>query len=111
MFDLRNLSIRVRLYALGLLSLAAMASTGAFGLFSLSEASRAVENYTRNEVGSLVQLANMRAGVGNLRRFEKDMLINLADAPAVEKYQGQWRQAFPRVRIVVASIDQPRGRR
>jgi methyl-accepting chemotaxis protein len=104
MFDLRNLSIRVRLYALGLLSLAAMASSGLFALWSLSEARQGVESYTRHEVGALVHLANLRAGVGNLRRFEKDMLINLANAPAVEKYQGQWRQAFDKVGTEIEGI-------
>lgn len=43
----------------------------------------------------LTSLANFRAEVGNLRRFEKDMLINagLGDAGKVKEYRGKWEDA------------------
>ena len=46
---------------------------------------------------SLTQLAGIRAGVGNLRRYEKDLLINLADAKLVERYRKDWTATFDKV--------------
>jgi methyl-accepting chemotaxis protein len=38
----------------------------------------------------------LRAEVGNLRRYEKDMVINLEDSVAVEKYRADWAKAHDR---------------
>jgi len=87
MFSLQDFTIRARLYALAALSILAMALVGAGGLYALSESKRSFEHFVDNDNESIVQLSRIRAGVGNLRRYEKDMLINIADAKAVSKYE------------------------
>jgi len=51
-------------------------------------------HYIDNDDAATVQLSNIRAELGNLRRYEKDMLINIASPKAVEEYQGKWNGAY-----------------
>ena len=74
-----------------------MAVVGLQGLRSLAQAKEELVHYVDNDVESLSQLAGVRAGVGNLRRYEKDLLINLADAKAVERYRKDWTATFDKV--------------
>ncbi len=105
MFNLRNITIRLRLYLLGAFAVFAMAMLGAYGLFSLSEVRHTFDHFVDNNTKSLVHLAHVRAGAGNLRRFEKDMLINLSDAKVVETYQRDWVRAFDQLNLAVKSIE------
>ncbi|MBL0148437.1 MAG: HAMP domain-containing protein [Ideonella sp.] len=94
MFSLQNLSIRLRLYLLGLAAMLAMVGIGGFSLYSQREFGQMFSRYSANDVESLAQIAHLRAGVGNLRRFEKDMLINIGDEASVEKYFASWKKTF-----------------
>ena len=105
MLALHRFTIRARLYFLAVLSMLAMLAIGGSGLWSLSQAKQQFSHYQDNDVASLVALAEIRAGVGNLRRYEKDLLINLADAAAVERYKKDWDGAFERVSQGLKSID------
>ncbi|MET0518152.1 MAG: methyl-accepting chemotaxis protein [Burkholderiaceae bacterium] len=97
MVTLRNYTIRARLYALAVLAITTMLLIGGDGLWSLAQSRAQFSHYVDNDVESLTQLADIRAGVGNLRRYEKDTLINLADAQAAERYRGEWSQTFDKV--------------
>jgi methyl-accepting chemotaxis protein len=97
MLALHRFTIRARLYALAALSMLAMLLIGGSGLWSLAKAKAQFSHYQDNDVASLVELAGIRAGVGNLRRYEKDLLINLADAKAVERYKKDWDGAYEKV--------------
>jgi methyl-accepting chemotaxis protein len=91
---LSDYTIKARLLALAALAVLAMLVVGVQGLRSLSQARADFAHYVDNDVESLTQLAGVRAGVGNLRRYEKDLLINLADAKAVERYRKDWSDTF-----------------
>ncbi|MBI3345937.1 MAG: MCP four helix bundle domain-containing protein [Burkholderiales bacterium] len=94
---LSDFTIKARLLALAALAVAAMLVVGLQGLRSLSQSKAEFVHYVDNDVESLTQLAGIRAGVGNLRRYEKDLLINLADAKAVERYRKEWNETFDKV--------------
>jgi len=94
MRTLRNFTIRTRLMALGLLSVLAMLLIGGDGLWAMARTKQDFQHYVRQDVESLVQLSEVRAGVGNLRRYEKDMLINIGDDAAVKRYHEEWRKTF-----------------
>ena len=94
---LSQFTIKARLYALAGLAIGAMLVIGLHGLWSLSQAKAKFVHYLDNDVESLTQLAGIRAGVGNLRRYEKDLLINLADAKAVERYRKEWVDTYEKV--------------
>jgi len=103
--NLRRYSIRARLYLLSALAVAAMLLIGGYGLLSLSRAKDNLTHYVENDVEALTQLAGVRAGVGNLRRYEKDTLINLADAKAVEKYRADWTETYGKVAQGLTAIE------
>ena len=85
------------LLALAALAVLAMGVVGIQGLRSLAQSKAEFVHYVDNDVAALTQLAGVRAGVGNLRRYEKDLLINLADAKAVERYRKDWTETFAKV--------------
>jgi methyl-accepting chemotaxis protein len=101
---LSDFTIKARLFALAALAVAAMLVVGLQGLRSLSQAREDFVHYVDNDVESLTQLAGIRAGVGNLRRYEKDLLINLADAKAVERYRKEWTDTFDKVSVSLGKI-------
>jgi methyl-accepting chemotaxis protein len=70
---------------------------GGSGLLSLAKARANFAHYVDNDVESLTQLANVRAGVGNLRRYEKDTLLNLANSQRVASYRTEWSETFEKV--------------
>ena len=94
MWSMRNYTIRTRLMALGLLSVLALLLIGGDGLWSMARIKKDFQHYVQQDVESLVQLSDVRAGVGNLRRYEKDMLINIGNDAAVRRYLQEWRKAL-----------------
>jgi methyl-accepting chemotaxis protein len=103
---LSDFTIKARLLALAALAVVAMLVVGLQGLRSLAQSKAEFVHYVDNDVESLAQLAGVRAGVGNLRRYEKDLLINLADAKAVERYRKDWNETFDKVATSLTRIAQ-----
>ena len=107
---LSDFTIRARLQALAVLAVAGMLLVGVQGLFSLTQTREEFVHYVDNDVESLTRLASVRAGVGNLRRYEKDLLINLADPKAIERYRKDWDSTFEQVSTNlrrIAALDLP----
>ena len=101
---LSDFTIKARLLALAALAVLGMLVVGIQGLRSLAESKAEFVHYVDNDVEALTQLAHIRAGVGNLRRYEKDLLINLADAKAVERYRKEWDATFDKVAASLGKI-------
>ncbi|WP_290428852.1 methyl-accepting chemotaxis protein [Roseateles amylovorans] len=97
MRSLRNFTIRARLMALGLLSVLALLLIGGDGLWAMARTKQQFQHYVSHDVASLAQLSEVRAGVGNLRRYEKDLLINMGEEQAVRRYQKEWQATFEKV--------------
>jgi len=126
MQSLRNFTIRTRLMALGLLSVLALLLIGGNGLWAMATTKRDFQHYVGHDVESLARLSDVRAGIGNLRRFEKDMLINMGEQGAVKHFQQEWQKAFgetlqgldaiaaldvdPKVRAMPATMKESLGR-
>ncbi|MFG6443242.1 methyl-accepting chemotaxis protein [Roseateles sp. LKC17W] len=107
---LSDFTIKARLLALAALAVLGMLIVGMQGLRSLSQSKADFVHYVDNDVQALTLLAGIRAGVGNLRRYEKDLLINLADAKAVERYRKDWTTTFDKVSDSlgrIAKLDMP----
>ena len=94
MWSLRNYTIRTRLMALGLLSVLALLLIGGDGLWAMARTKQDFQHYVTQDVEALVQLSEVRAGVGNLRRYEKDILVNMGDDAAVKRYHEEWQKTF-----------------
>ncbi|WP_343606388.1 methyl-accepting chemotaxis protein [Roseateles sp.] len=102
MQSLRNYTIRTRLLGLGLLSVLALLLIGGAGLWAMGSTRSEFQQYVAQDVGSLTQLSEVRAGIGNLRRFEKDMLINIGDDGTVKQAQADWQKTYAGV---IRSLD------
>ena len=68
---LSDFTIKARLLALAALAVLAMLVVGIQGLRSLAQSKAEFVHYVDNDVAALTQLAGVRAGVGNLRRYWK----------------------------------------
>ena len=106
MLDLRSLSIRTRLYLLAAASMAAMLVIGVVGLLGLASARAKFEHYAANDVVAVGKLAEIRGGVGNMRRYEKDMFLNLINGEAVARYKKQWDASHEEVLAGLKSLEQ-----
>ncbi|XHS78548.1 methyl-accepting chemotaxis protein [Burkholderiaceae bacterium UC74_6] len=110
MLSLRNFTIKTRLFALAFVAVLTMLLIGGDGLWSLMRSRATFSHFVDNDVDALTQLAGVRAGVGNLRRYEKDQLINMADPKAVERYSKEWNETYEKVAAglgKIAALDVP----
>ncbi|ACL67168.1 methyl-accepting chemotaxis sensory transducer [Anaeromyxobacter dehalogenans 2CP-1] len=106
---MKDLSIRVRLLlAFGLMALttAAVAASGYWG-------TERIRASTAEMLGGDALLArhadDARAAALGLRRFEKDILINIEQAATVADYQRQWEADLTQLRTSVGEMDRLAG--
>ncbi len=92
--NLQDFTVRARLYALAGFSMLILLIVGFTGLYSLNEAKGAFKHFVDNDNQSLALTSKIRAEAGNLRRYEKDMALNLDDAAAVDKYRADWAKTY-----------------
>jgi len=91
MLHLNDYSIRTRLFVLAAVSVLSMLIVGGDGVWSLARSNTNFERFVAEDVQSLQLIAQLHAGVGNLRRYEKDVLINIGDDAALKKYRESWQ--------------------
>ncbi|MBT9492950.1 MAG: MCP four helix bundle domain-containing protein [Paucibacter sp.] len=102
--NLQDFTVRARLYALAALSILILLIIGLTGLYSLNEAKGAFKHFVENDNQSLALTSKIRAEAGNLRRYEKDMALNLDDAAAVDKYRADWAKSYAALDQALAGL-------
>ena len=91
---LKQLSIKSRLVgAAALASLALMGVSGA-AVLALQRLDRQFDAFATDSVATHAALTAFRTEFGNLRRFEKDAILQIDDPAAAKRYQAQWAQSF-----------------
>ncbi|ABC83470.1 methyl-accepting chemotaxis protein [Anaeromyxobacter dehalogenans] len=102
---MRDLSIRVRLLlAFGLMALttAAVAASGYWGTERITAVTSAM---LAGDAQMARHADDARAAVLGLRRFEKDILINIEDAAEVADYSQRWGGELSTLRSALAELD------
>ena len=89
-----RISIRARLYAATVFSLLLLAIVGALGYGALESSRATVHELFARQVQTLTAMTELRTSLGQLRRLEKDIVINFNNADAV----GTLRQVWDRQR-------------
>jgi methyl-accepting chemotaxis protein len=90
---LRRFTIRTRMVgAIGIV-LVLLAAVGVGGLYSQQRLVDANAELADHVVAELSTLGELRSVMGDLRRFEKDMLLSYENTQAAAKYHQQWTVA------------------
>jgi methyl-accepting chemotaxis protein len=93
---IRSFTIRTRMVGAIAVVLALLAMVGGCGLWGLSQVAAANQHFVANVHQDLEDLSLLRVAMGDLRRYEKDLILNTSDAAAVASYQTKWKEAADR---------------
>ncbi len=94
MKTLSSLSVKARLGLLVLLALTGVLLVAGVGLFGLSKNTASARIVTERHLPAEGLIGELRAGVGNLRRFEKDAFLNTGNPQRIESYLPRWQAAL-----------------
>jgi methyl-accepting chemotaxis protein len=89
----RRFSIRSRLIAMWvgiMLALALVGGSGTFGLVSFNASNKA---FIETDYAWKQRMAKLNASLGNMRRYEKDMIIHMTDEAKLKDYSNKWTLA------------------
>ncbi|HVK30970.1 MAG TPA: methyl-accepting chemotaxis protein [Burkholderiaceae bacterium] len=101
---LRGFTIRTRMIgAIGIV-LALLAAVGVGGLYAQQRLVDANTELADHVVVELSALGELRSAMGNLRRFEKDMLLSYENTEAATKYHKEWSAAYANALKLVDSM-------
>jgi methyl-accepting chemotaxis protein len=102
---LRNLNIRQRLLAVYVVFAVLIMALGGFGLYAARANNQAIQLYTFHVVESALHAGELRVQMLNLRRYEKDAVIGVADAQKVKENFDKWEQSFQKTQKSFAEIE------
>jgi methyl-accepting chemotaxis protein len=95
-------SVRARLLWLAGLAAAALLGLTAMQVFTLNVVGNVSDKLVDGPLAGQRRLAEAQAAVGNARRFEKDLFLNIGDPAALLRYQASWTKS---VQEVVERLD------
>ena len=90
---LRNFTIRARMMGAIAMVLCLLAMVGGVGLWSLQQVNASSDYFIKVTHESLDNMGDLRNALGNLRRYEKDLLLNATDSAKVTDYKAKWTAA------------------
>jgi anti-anti-sigma regulatory factor/HAMP domain-containing protein len=99
-----HLSLRTQIgLALGLLSLVLL-SAGAITLYGLESIRTSLFEVLQNEDERSHAAAELAVSTLQARRFEKDLLLNIADPAAQQEYWVRWEEAFTGMQVAIDEL-------
>ncbi len=98
---LASFRIRSRLLLLLVFSVLALVLLGAFSSWTITREAARATNFIDLEFTSVQALSEVRAAVGNARRYEKDIFLTMGDEKETAHYEQLWRGELDKVRASV----------
>jgi len=83
-----------------------LAGVGGAGLWSLGQVNHSSERFVDSTYARTVVLSELRTAIGDVRRYEKDLLINYDSEDKQKAYQPKWRSAVDLVRAKSQALTQ-----
>jgi methyl-accepting chemotaxis protein len=104
-----QLSIRSKLLAMGALSTAALLLVGGLGGLGLFQARQQFNAFVGQEFAAQTQLLKLRANMGDMRRYEKDVILSIDDSDKAKAYQLKWKTAFAGGQLALSALNAKGG--
>jgi methyl-accepting chemotaxis protein len=98
---MRGFSIRTRMLGAIVIVLGLLGLVGSAGLLGMMRIEAISTELSTNTVAEAVKLGELRSAMGDLRRFEKDMVIHYEKPQEVQKYRAKWNEAMARTLKVI----------
>lgn len=98
------ISVRAKLLLLLAICACGILGVAGAGWYSLDHAVQTSQTLVENEVKAVRTLGNVRASIGNMRRYEKDLFLNLANEEVLAKYEQSWKGQVVETRKLMDSI-------
>jgi methyl-accepting chemotaxis protein len=95
---LRRFDIRTRMWGAIAMVLGLLALLGGTGLWSLSRMASLSEQFVQSTHADALRLAELRSALGDVRRYEKDLIVNYEKADQVIAYKANWLAAIDSAR-------------
>ena len=103
---LGRLSIRTRLYFGTIFSLVLLVIIGAMGFIALDRTRGTLEVLFSQRVQTLTDMSDLRTSLGDLRRAEKDIIINFNNTVEVAALRESWGKTLAALRKSLADVRQ-----
>ncbi len=103
---LGRLSIRARLYFGTVFSLLLLIVIGAMGYAALHRTQDTLQELFSHRVQTLTDMAELRTSLGELRRAEKDIIINFNNSVEVSALRAGWSKTLAGLRKSLAEVRQ-----
>ena len=101
MHTLSAFRIRSRLLILLVFAVLAMAALGIFSAWTIQTGSNQATAFIDTEFESVRTLSDVRAAVGNARRYEKDLFLNMGAEEETERYTKLWKGEVAQIRTAI----------
>lgn len=93
--------IRSRLLILLVFAVAGMAALGIFSAWTIQAGSGQATAFIDTEFESVRALSDVRAAVGNARRYEKDLFLNMGAEDETERYTKLWKAEVGQIGVAI----------
>ena len=94
----RRFTIRTRMFGAIVIVLALLALVSGAGLAGIVRSDAAAGKFIETTFEQATELSEIRVALGTVRRYEKDVLLNLGNAAEVDTYVKKWHEALAEAR-------------